>query len=94
MAKATLEVPSLLREFIIGAPGSVPTFEAGSLAEVLPAIRHTFPKLAPHVWDETGELRQHVHVYVGEWNVRWPDVPDDAWHDGVRVRVTMAVSGG
>jgi hypothetical protein len=90
MARATLEVPSLLREFV----GASPTFEAESLAGVVPALRQAFPQLAPHVWDETGELRKHVHIYVGEWNTRWSDVPADAWHDGVRVRVTMAVSGG
>ena len=43
---------------------------------------------------ETGALRKHVQVYVGEWNVRWSDVPDDVWHDGACVRVAMAVSGG
>ncbi len=94
MARVTLEVPSLLRE-LLGVPaGTVASFEAASVSEAMPALRRAFPKLAPHVWDETGALRKHVQVYVGEWNVRWSDVPDDVWHDGARVRVAMAVSGG
>ncbi len=82
MARVTLVVPSLLRD-LLGVP-----------AGTVPALRRAFPKLTPHLWDETGALRKHVQVYVGEWNVRWTDVPDDVWHDGARVRVAMAVSGG
>ena len=94
MARVTLVVPSLLRE-LLGVPdATAASFEAESLSEVMPALRRAFPKLAPHVWDETGALRKHVQVYIGEWNVRWSDVPDDVWHDGACVRVAMAVSGG
>ena len=94
MARVTLVVPSLLRELLGMPDGTEASFEAESLSEALPALRRAFPKLAPHVWDETGALRKHVQVYVGEWNVRWSDVPDDVWHDGACVRVAMAVSGG
>jgi hypothetical protein len=94
MARVTLVVPSLLRE-LLGMPDwTAASFEAESLSEAMPALRRAFPKLAPHVWDETGALRKHVQVYVGEWNLRWSDVPDDVWHDGACVRVAMAVSGG
>lgn len=94
MARVTLKVPSLLRD-LLGVPaGTVPSFEAESLSDAMPALRRAFPKLAPHLWDETGAVRKHVQVYVGEWNVRWSDVPDDVWRDGARVRVAMAVSGG
>jgi molybdopterin synthase sulfur carrier subunit len=94
MARVTLVVPSLLRELLGMPDGTAASFEAESLSEAMPALRRAFPKLAPHVWDETGALRKHVQVYVGEWNVRWSDVPDNVWHDGACVRVAMAVSGG
>ena len=80
---------------LTGVPaGTAASFEAESVSEAMPALRRAFPKLAPHVWDKTGALRKHVQVYVGEWNLRWSDVPDDVWHDGACVRVAMAVSGG
>lgn len=92
--RVVVEVPSLLRDLLEVAPGTVAVVAAPDLSGALPALRRAFPKLAPHLWDEAGEMRPHVHVYVGEWNLRWPDVPADAWHDGARIRVTMAVSGG
>lgn len=38
--------------------------ENATLQALLNAIIQRFPKLAPLVWDEAGQLLPHVHVFV------------------------------
>lgn len=62
-----------------------------TLAAVLDAVEAAHPAVARRVRDESGLLRRHVNVFVGEERVRdlATVVPE-----GVEVAVLPAVSGG
>jgi sulfur-carrier protein len=92
MARATLELPSLLRTVL----GGRDTFEVeGETVE--DALQHAYrlvPALRVHLCDETGKLRQHVLCFHNDVNTRWIRGGSPSLKDGDRITILQAVSGG
>jgi adenylyltransferase/sulfurtransferase len=68
---------------------------AGSTA--LQAVRSAaerFPSLATHVFDQQGQLRRHINVFVNDTNIRDLQGPDTAVYVDDIIRVFPAISGG
>lgn len=87
----TVEFASSLRRHVECAPQSV---RAGSLRGVLKNALLAAPKLAPYVFDDQRCIRKHVAVFVNQTlvvdrqNLEW------AVHNGDRVLVIQALTGG
>ncbi len=92
MATVRIELPSLLSTLLSGQEQF--DLSAGTLAEALAAIRADHPTLAVHVFDESGELRQHVLCFHNDVNTRWLNPHDIVLTDGDTLRFYQAVSGG
>jgi len=88
----TIDVPALLRREAGGAAElavSAPTVRA-ALAE----LERNHPALYRGICDETGAVRQHVGVFVGEDHIRDLNGLDTPLKEGDVISVFPAVSGG
>ena len=68
--------------------------DGAAVGEVLDALAIAHPAVGRRVRDETGALRTHVNVFVGQDNVRDLDGLGSPVPAGVEVSVLPAVSGG
>lgn len=87
--------PAALRQ-AGGAPGSLDLElgDAATVRDLLDALRLTQPAIERRIRDESGRLRRHVNVFVGERNVKDHGNLDEPLRDGIEVTVLPAVSGG
>lgn len=63
MARVTVTLPRLLEPAV--GPTRRVEFEAESVGEALDLLLHRYPALRVHLFDEQGNLRQHVLCFVG-----------------------------
>jgi molybdopterin synthase sulfur carrier subunit len=88
----TVRIPTQLRELSGGSPEV--ELEAGSLREVLGALDGAHPGFAGRIFDDGGELRRFVNVFVADEDIRFLDGLDTAVADGQTVSIVPAVAGG
>lgn len=93
--QVTVVIPGALRRFVDGRSRvhvDVPT--DATLGAVLAMLAEQCPALHRRIQDETGALRRHVNVFVGDTNVRDARLLDTGVPEGADVIVLPAVSGG
>jgi sulfur-carrier protein len=76
-----------------------PTLEAcdvpgATVRELVDELERRHPGLASYLVDETGRLRRHVNIFVGEEPVRDRARLGDALGPDARVFIMQALSGG
>jgi molybdopterin converting factor small subunit len=89
---ATVRIPTQLRELSVGA-GEV-TADGATVAEVLKNLEAAHPGFAERLFDEQGELRRFVNVFVSDEDIRFLDGVDTATAEGTTVSIVPAVAGG
>ena len=62
--------------------------------DVLTALGVQCPGVLDRVLTETGMVREHVHVFVGEENIKFGLGLDESVRAGDEVQILHAVSGG
>lgn len=88
----TVRIPTPLRPLSQGqAEVSV---EGTTVSEVLKALEAAYPGFAERLFDESGELRRFVNVFVADEDVRFLDGLDTPVVDGQVVSIIPAVAGG
>ena len=92
MASVTIALPALLEPVTGGVRELAASGE--TLREVLGDLVGREPRLKPHLFDESGELRQHVLCFHNGVNTRWIDGWDSPVAEGDTVLFMQAVSGG
>ena len=92
MASVTVTLPSVLEP----ATGGVRELTASgrTLRDVFADLLEREPRLKPHLFDESGDLRQHVLCFHNGTNTRWMDGWDRPVSEGDVVLFMQAVSGG
>lgn len=81
----------LQRFFPTLAEGEVP---GRTVREVVDELERRNPGFASYIVDETGRLRRHVNVFVGEEPIRDRDRLGDALAPDDKVFILQALSGG
>jgi hypothetical protein len=81
----------LQRFFPTLAEGHVP---GGTVRAVIDELDRRHPGLASYVTDETGRLRKHVNIFVGEEPIADRITLSDVVHEDDRVFILQALSGG
>jgi molybdopterin converting factor small subunit len=81
----------LRRFFPTLAEGEVP---GATVREVVDELERRCPGLASYLVDETGRLRRHVNVFVGEEPIRDRATLGDAVGPDDRISILQALSGG
>jgi hypothetical protein len=90
----TVELTDHLHRFFPSLRGRTITVEARTVAEVVRALEEMAPGFAFYVCDETGRLRRHVNVFVGDERIRDRATLGDAVAPTDRVTIFQALSGG
>ncbi len=88
----TVRIPTQLRT-LTGGSGEV-TVEGSTVGEVLKALESTHQGFAERLFDERGELRRFVNVFVAEEDVRFLDGLATPVDEGQTVSIVPAVAGG
>lgn len=87
-----VQIPALLQD-CVGNTRQL-AIDADRLDAAIARIREDFPLLRPHVWDDAGNLRQHVLIFYNDTAIRWLDRLDVPLNEGDRVTIVQAISGG
>ena len=97
--KVTVVLPGVLREDagglgeLVVEPAALPD-GCADVTAVLDALGEQLPKAERRIRDETGALRRHVNLFVGETDVRFAGGLRAPVHDGAVLMVLPSVAGG
>ena len=89
---AVVRVPTQLRTLTGGV--SEVTVEGTTVGDVLKGLEVAHPGFGDRLFDEAGQLRRFVNVYVGGEDIRFLDGLDTPVSDGDEVMILPAVAGG
>jgi molybdopterin synthase sulfur carrier subunit len=88
----TVRIPTQLRELSGGA--SEVTADGGTVASVLAGLEAAHPGFTERLFDEGGQLRRFVNVFVADEDIRFLDGVDTPVAEGQTVSIVPAVAGG
>jgi sulfur-carrier protein len=88
----TIRIPTQLRTFT-GGSGEVEV-EAASVGDALKALDAAHPGLADRLFDESGQLRRFVNVFLADEDVRFLEGLATPVVDGQTLSIVPAVAGG
>ncbi len=92
MTTVTVRIPTQLRNLSGGA--SEVQVEAGTVAEALKALDGAHPGFGERLFDDSGELRRFVNVFLAEEDIRFLQGTDTPVADGQTLSIIPAVAGG
>ncbi len=88
----TVRIPTQLRELSGGA--SEVTADGDTVASVLAGLEAAHPGFNERLFDEGGQLRRFVNVFVADEDIRFLDGVDTPVSEGQTVSIVPAVAGG
>jgi sulfur-carrier protein len=88
----TVRIPTQLRE-LSGGNAEV-SADGGTLATVLAGLETAHPGFRDRLFDDRGELRRFVNVFVDDEDIRFLDGVNTEVEDGATVSIVPAVAGG
>ena len=87
-----LRIPTPLRSLSGGA--SELSVDGTTVAEALEALEHEHPGFRARIYDDSGEIRRFVNIYVSGEDIRFLDGVNTPVKDGEDVSIVPAVAGG
>jgi len=88
----TIRIPTQLRA-LAGGASEVPV-EAATVSEALKVLDAQHGGFAERLFDDNGELRRFVNVFVADEDIRFMQGVDTPLPDGAVVSIIPAVAGG
>jgi molybdopterin converting factor small subunit len=88
----TVRIPTQLRE-LSGGVAEV-SADGATVTDVLGDLEAKHPGFAERLFDDSGELRRFVNVFVADEDIRFLDGVNTATADGTTVSIVPAVAGG
>ena len=79
----TVSIPTALRQYAGGNAGI--TLASGPVGQLLANLVEQHPQLGKQLYNEQGQLRNFVNIYVGDEDIRYLQGAGDAgarWRDG------------
>lgn len=70
------------------------TAEGSNVKEVFENLEKQFPGIKERVYDENGQLRRFINIYVNEEDIRFMDGESSSVKDGDEVSIIPAIAGG
>ena len=92
MVEVQVRITRLLAE--IAGTGRTISVEASTAAEAVAALCAKVPALRVHVFDDAGQVRSHVNIFVRGEIANSPGSLDVALGPGDEIAILQAVSGG
>ena len=88
----TIRIPTQLRALAGGA--SEVAVDAATVSDALKALNDQHAGFDERLFDEKGELRRFVNVFVADEDIRFMQGVDTSLADGTVVSIIPAVAGG
>jgi adenylyltransferase/sulfurtransferase len=89
---AKILIPTALRAF---TDGQAEIEVSGNTAgEIIASLAEAHPEIKQHLYDEEGELRSYVNVYIGEEDIRSLGGLDAPVNEKETVTLVPAIAGG
>jgi molybdopterin converting factor small subunit len=92
MATVSVRMPSLLTS-LLSVPKTIQV-SGDSLRQAIEDLCARWPSLAVHLFDESGDFREHVLCFVNDTNTRDVEASEYLLSDGDVITILQAVSGG
>ncbi|HHO53931.1 MAG TPA: molybdopterin synthase sulfur carrier subunit [Deltaproteobacteria bacterium] len=92
MGEVTVIVPVLLRPYTDGA--SQLTAEGETLGDVFRTLCERFPGLAARLYNENGDFRSFLQVFVESDDIRTRLGMETPVSDGAQITILQALAGG
>ena len=87
-----VRIPTPLRRHT-GGTGEVYA-KAKDVGELVEDLERQFPGLRDRLYDETGDFRKFINVYVNQEDVRFLQGRESLLKDGDEVSIVPAIAGG
>lgn len=87
-----VRIPTQLRN-LTGGAGEV-AVDGATVGEVLKALDEAHPGLRERLFDDSGQLRRFVNVFLSDEDVRFLEGLDTPVHAGDTLSIVPAVAGG
>jgi molybdopterin converting factor small subunit len=88
----TLRIPTPLRSYTNGQ--SDVTVGGENISEALADLMDQFPAIKPHLFNESGELRPFVNLFIGENNIKDLQGVNTPVQDGEKIMLIPSIAGG
>jgi adenylyltransferase/sulfurtransferase len=88
----TLRIPTPLRPYTGGK--SEVAVGGSNVGDALNDLTSQFPSIKPHLFNEGGELRPFVNLFIGESNIKDLQGVDTPIKDGDRLMLIPSIAGG
>jgi MoaD family protein len=88
----TVLIPTALRNFT--ERKSALKIEAATVREAISLLGDRYPDIRQHLYEDNGELRTYINIYIGESNVSSLGGLDLKVNDGDTIMIVPAIAGG
>lgn len=85
-------IPTALRNFADGSDSV--SVEAGTVDAALGALIEKYPNLKKHLYNDEGQLRHFVNIYVNDEDIRYQEKGATPVKDGDSVSIVPSIAGG
>lgn len=87
-----VRIPTPLRAYTDGEKQV--QIEANTVKQALDTLSIRFPSLVPHLYDEDGELRAYVNLFVNDDNIRDLDGTATPVNSSDQIMILPSIAGG
>jgi MoaD family protein len=87
-----VRIPTPLRAYTDGEKQI--DIEARTVEQALDGLSARYPSLIPHLYDEGGELRAYVNLFVNDDNIRDLDGTATPIRNGDQIMILPSIAGG
>ena len=87
-----LRIPTPLRAYTNGQAEI--TVNGTSISEALTDLTNQYPTIKPHLFNDGGELRPFVNLFVGEHNIKDLQGVNTPVKDGEKIMLIPSIAGG
>ena len=87
-----LRIPTPLRAYTNGQ--SEVNVSGSNISDALADLTTQYPALKPHLFNEGGDLRPFVNLFVGENNIKDLQGVDTPIRDGEKIMLIPSIAGG
>lgn len=87
-----LRIPTPLRVYTSGKSDVIVT--GSKISEALTDLTNQYPPIKPHLFNDRGELRPFVNLFVGEHNIKDLQGLNTPIKDGDRLMLIPSIAGG
>jgi len=89
---AKIIIPTPLRKFTENQATLVTS--GGTVLESIQDLTNSFPDLKKHLFDESGNLRSFVRIYLGDEDIKKLNDENTPVEDGSVISIIPAIAGG